>query len=115
MINNNQKGVSVYMTIIILSVLLSVSLGLTSVIVGGAKVASSLSNSVKAFHAADTGIEKALYNIRILSQCSNFNGTLAPNYTYDVEITGANCLETGTSIKSIGTYNTTNRKVEAYY
>ncbi len=106
------------MTIIILSVLLSVSLGLTSIIVGGAKVASNLSNSVKAFHAADTGIEKALYNIRILSDCSDIaNGILAPNYTYQVEITysGADCMETGTSIKSIGTYNATNRKVEAYY
>lgn len=118
MINENQKGVSVYITIVILAILLAVSLGLSSIIVGGAKMVENLDNSVKAFHAADTGIEKTLYNIRILGSCTTpVTGTLGTDYTYSVTITysGASCTETGTVIESLGTYKTTNRKIEASY
>jgi hypothetical protein len=116
MISNNQKGVSVYITIIILSILLAVSLGLSSIIVGGAKLVESLDFSVKAFHAADTGIEQALYNIKN-SACDDFTGTCGTNCSYAVIITytGTDCADTGTSIKSLGTYKTTKRKIEASY
>lgn len=115
MINNNQKGISVYITIIMLSVLLAVSLGLSSIIVGGAKMVDSLDGAVKAFHAADTGIEEALYRIRVDNNCANFSGTLGAGSSYSVVITYTTCGSGGTSIKSIGTYNTTNRKIEASF
>ena len=102
----------------ILAILLAIALGLASIIVGGAKIAESMGNSVKAFHAADTGIEKALYNIKS-GDCdgANASGTFATGYSYTVVIsyTGGSCFETGTSIESLGEYNTTKRKVEASY
>lgn len=118
MINENQKGISVYITVVILAILLAVSLGLSSIIVGGAKIVENLDNSVKAFHAADTGIEKTLYNIRISGDCTTpVTGTLGTDYNYSVTITysGATCMETGTTLESLGTYKTTNRKIEASY
>jgi len=118
MINNNQKGISVYITIIILSILLAVSLGLSSIIVGGAKLSESLSFSVKAFHAADTGIEETLYNIFKRGDCTTpVTGTCGTDCSYEVTITytGGSCADAGTSIKSLGTYKTTKRKVEASY
>ena len=118
--NNNQKGFSVYLTIVIMGVLLAVSLGLVNIIVGGAKIASNLSGSVIAFHAADTGIEKALYSIRKNDDCagSSASGDFgSSNYIYTVVIsyTGGSCSETGTTIESLGQYDDTKRKVEASY
>jgi hypothetical protein len=119
MINNNQKGISVYITIVIMSVLLAVSLGLASIIVNGAKMADSLSNSVKAFHVADTGIERTLYEMFKNSNCTTpVTGNFGTNYTYSVTIAhtgGGTCLDTGTTIESLGTYGATKRKIEASY
>lgn len=119
MVKDNQKGVSVYITIIMLSILLAVSLGLAGIITGAAKMVGSLSNAVIAFHAADTGIEQALYQIKSSAgaTCTNINGTCGTDCSYAVTITktGATCADAGTEIKSLGTYKTTKRKVEAAY
>jgi len=103
-----------------ISVLLAVALGLASIIIGGAKIAENLTYSVRAFHAADTGIEKALYNIKTTSgTCDNSSsdGSFDTDYDYDVTMstTGANCADTGTSITSLGRYKTVVRKIEAFY
>lgn len=100
-----------------MAILLSVSLGLSSIIVGGAKITGSLGNSVQAFYAADTGIEQALYQIFKVPSCANIaGGDCGTDCTYSVVINpNVNCEETGTSIKASGVYNGTNRKIEAYY
>lgn len=108
------------MVMIMVSVLLAVALGLTSIIIGGAKMAENLGYSVKAFHAADTGIEKALYNIKTTSgTCDNStsDGSFGTDYTYDVTMSnsGGNCSETGASITSLGQYLTVKRKIEVSY
>ena len=120
MIKNNQKGISIYLVMVMVSILLSAALGMTSIIIGGSKIAETLGYSVKAFHAADTGIEKALYNIKITAgTCDNStsDGSFGANYTYDVTMstTGANCAGSVTTITSLGTYLTTSRKIEASY
>jgi hypothetical protein len=125
MINNNQKGVSVYLTIVILAVLLSVSLGLVGIIIGGAKIAGGLGNSVKAFHAADTGMEKALYCVKtnggdctLSLSCANDSNTFSAGYGWTVAMLdsgGVTCTSSVSSIESEGTYSTTKRKVETSY
>lgn len=115
-----QKGISIYLVIVMISVLLAVILGLTSTIIGGANIAQNLGFSVKAFHAADTGIEKVLYNIKN-ANCTtpvsgNFNGD--STYSYTVTIThngGGTCSDAGTNIDSLGQYKTVKRKIEASY
>lgn len=106
------------MVIVMVSMLLTIVLGLTSIIIGGANVAQSLSYSVKAFHAADTGIEKALYNAKngVCSNVSgNFNSDSTYSYAVTISYTGASCLESGTNMKSLGQYRTINRKIEVSY
>ena len=65
-------------------------------------------DSVKAFYAADSGVEAALYQAFVGHSCSTpVSGEVSGGsgkYTYNVDITGANCEETGTSMISIGTY-----------
>lgn len=125
MINNNQKGVSVYLTIVIMAVLLSVILGLSSIIIGGAKIAGVLGNSVKAFHAADTGMEKALYCVKVNAgscpdslTCANAApNTFATDYGWVVTMfdDGGTCAGAVERIESEGIYKTTKRKVQAFY
>jgi Tfp pilus assembly protein PilX len=115
-----EKGVSLYMTIILMAVLLSMVLGVTAIIINGLNIAKGVTDSVKAFHAADTGIENALYRIRIEeledSPCSPVCypwGDSEWSYTF----TEYNC-NTSTpsiSIKSKGVYHGSQRMIEVKY
>lgn len=108
------------MVMVMMSVLLSIILGLVSIIIGGAKIAEGLGYSVKAFHAADTGMERALYNVKN-ADCdgANASGDFGDSsYSYVVTISHpgeGTCVESGTSITSLGQYITTKRKIEASY
>ena len=114
---DNQKGISIFLVVIMTSIFLAIVLGLTSIIVGGSKMAESFGDSTKAFHAADTGVEQALYRIRQQSNCDNFTGTIDTGYSYSVVITysGATCASFGTTINSVGTYNNIKRELEVSY
>ncbi|MBP6913936.1 hypothetical protein KBB74_00310 [Candidatus Parcubacteria bacterium] len=105
---NLEKGVSIYLIVIIISTLLAVSLNLANLIIGGTKIIVHSADSVKAFYAADSGVEAALYQAFVGHSCSTpVSGEVSGGsgkYTYNVDITGANCEETGTSMISIGTY-----------
>ena len=56
-----QKGVSLYLSILILAILLAISLGLSTILISQIKIIRSIEESVIAFYAADTGIERELY------------------------------------------------------
>ena len=121
-INNKKRGVSLYLVIIIMSVLLAVIFGLSTVIIGGAKIVADVSYGVIAFYAADTGIEKALYNIQTIedgTNCDNFSGSLGEDdYSYTVTINpplNGTCLDSGTTIYSLGEYNGIKRRIEVSY
>ena len=58
---NTQRGVSVYLAIIIMVVVLSIGLGISTLSVDQIKTMKGMRYSVVAFYAADTGIEKELY------------------------------------------------------
>ena len=112
----NQKGVSLYLVVLIMSVMMGIVLGLTSVIIGGAKTAGNLGNSVRAFSAADTGIEMALYQIYKVGSCSAFSAYLpgessATGYGYAYTVSGT-CLSSDMVIDSSGSYLTSSRKIE---
>ena len=106
---------------IIVSMLLSVSLNVGTIIVNSAKMSGNLSNGVRAFHSADSGIEETLYHVtRETPVCSNFNGKIKFNgietsYSYDVEIDpNIDCI-TSAKILSTGTYESTRRIIEVSY
>jgi len=58
-----QKGVSLYLTIIIMVILLAIVLGVSAILLGQLKTIKGMENSVVAFYAAETGIEEALNDI----------------------------------------------------
>ena len=56
----SQKGVSIYLALIIMIILLAIGLGITTIIVFQMKMIRGMGDSVVALYAADTGIEMAL-------------------------------------------------------
>jgi len=55
------KGVSLYLVLMLLSIILGIFLGLSSLLLGQIKMFRSVEESVIAFYAADTGIERNLF------------------------------------------------------
>ena len=58
-----QRGVSLFLAIIVLSIILAIVFGLSAILVGQIKILRGIGKSVVAIYAADTGIEQALDDI----------------------------------------------------
>lgn len=123
-----ERGVSLYFSIIILSILLVAVLGLTAILVGQLRMIKGIGDSVAAFYGADAGIELILYRDKlcresgcgslgwicadtancddgISSSASPFSGSVGPaNYTAIFD-------DGATTITSIGTYSGTRRAI----
>jgi len=70
--SSSQRGVSLYFSIIILSILLAIVLGLGTILVGQTRMIKGMGDSVGAFYGADTGIERVLYEDK-LCRCSSLD------------------------------------------
>jgi len=55
-----KKGVSLYLAIVAMSILFSIAFGMSAVSVGRVKSLHNIGNSIVAFYAAETGIERGL-------------------------------------------------------
>jgi len=63
MLKSCQKGISLYITVIILSIILAMALGLTAILISQIQMTKGMGYSVVAIYAADTGVEEALKDI----------------------------------------------------
>lgn len=117
-----KKGASLVLTLLILSAVLAIAFGVSSLILGEVKISKNVPRSLKAYYAAETGIEKSLYDARKGAGASDV-GT--PPSCSDG---GAVCLDDADAcysidftagdpniIKSFGCYKETRRAVEATY
>ena len=96
--------------------MLTMVFGLTAIMYSQIRIIRGLGQSVTAFYAADTGIERALYNIRRLKESETWPiledfGT-GSDYGYTVSKIPCG---TKTCLRSIGTYKETKRAIEASY
>jgi type II secretory pathway component PulK len=112
-INNN--GTALLMTVLILSSILVVVLGAANLIVPGIKMSRTQSQSTKAFFASESGVEKALWEVRknsysvpLVDIDNIFSDTLGNNsiYRVDYSIVGSHVTFT-----SAGNYQQTRRSV----
>jgi len=60
-IENSQKGISLILTFFIMTIILAIVLGVAAILVSEIKIIRAMGNSVVAFYAADSGIEKTFY------------------------------------------------------
>ena len=66
--SSSQKGVSLYFSIVILSILLAIVLGLGTILIGQTRMIKGMGDSVAAFYGADTGVERILYEDKLCRQ-----------------------------------------------
>lgn len=112
------KGISLYFGLIIMAIFLAVALGLTTILIGQMGIMKGMGDSVVAFYAADTGIEK------ILAMRGAFPGvpleyTFPNGATYIVTVTQGGTGGCAPSyyfcLKSIGSFRATKRAIEITY
>jgi hypothetical protein len=141
MIKNFQKekGVSLFLALMVMSLLFSVTLGVSSILISQARVFRIMQGSVTAFYAAETGIEQTLYLDKVCwdnegncpSFCLPLGADPCPGLTDDYELPNVDfpdaILDNGASyktiytvwgdgsrtIKSIGLYKDVTRAIEA--
>jgi hypothetical protein len=115
----SQKGVSLYLALMIMSVILAVAFGISSIFLGQAGVFKEMGYSVMAFYAADTGIEEILLNrSNPVSFCTKDDPCQLENeatYYLDIRASGDNCSALYFCIKSIGEYKEVKRAIEISY
>ncbi|MCD6233213.1 pilus assembly PilX N-terminal domain-containing protein [bacterium] len=111
-----QKGVSLYLAVVILAVLMTGVLSLVALTVAEIKITSTVGYSTVAFYAADTGCEHSLYDILKKGGSGEVNGTLDeilksyPSYSVSISTS-----EGKTTISSVGVFKNTSRKIEVSY
>jgi len=109
-----EKGVSILFAISILSVILSIGLGASSVLIGQIKAIREMGYSVTAFYAADNGIEEIL----LMTDPENIPEAQLNGATYEVIVKDSenpDCNAVNFCIKSIGVYKGTRRAIEIKY
>ncbi len=108
--NNNQRGIALLLTVIIISVVILIATFIANIVITQLKLAGDINDSVAAIYAADSGVEWQLYQIRygvsiptpIMSNGAIVSVTLTgtfPNFT----------------IKSLGSYRTVKRQFEVSF
>lgn len=130
----NQKGVSLFLALVIMTIFLSMGLGLTAILMSQREVIRGIDYSVIALGAADTGAERAIFldvmctdsafclnnqDICDYDICSGVDPGYSPfgdldesGASFDVEVT-VNCGVK--SIKSTGSYQKVKRAFEIGY
>ena len=114
-----EKGVSVYLALMIMIIVLAIGLGISTIIVSQMKMIRGMGDSVVAIFAADTGIERALYALykEGASLPFTYSGSVGDS-SYSVEGWLAGSVDCPTPpndyycLKSIGTYKGTKRAIE---
>jgi len=106
----SQKGVAaLFITMMVMLVSLSMVLGLTAIFVGYIRVIEGMGDSVVAFYAANSGIERLLYLRDKQGQTDvTINGTLSNGATYSVIRSFVDGRE---HFESVGTFKEARRAI----
>lgn len=108
--NNNQKGIALLLTVIIISIVLLIATLISNIVITQLKLAGDINDSVIAIYAADSGVEWQLYQIRygasvpapVMSNGASISTTIIgsyPNFT----------------IRSLGLYGLVKRQLEVSF
>jgi len=118
-IKNNQKGATaILLTVLILSVLLVIGMGVSTLVLNQIKTMRTVGFSVEALYAADAGAETCLYQVRkeTAQGCDGSGSTadvLDNNATFAAEKTIDTIPDPDIHyIRSLGQFQTTSRKIE---
>lgn len=122
----NQKGVALYISLMIMALILGVALGVNALLQHQVRQVRDVGSSLFALGAADAGIEKIFYDaqkgINVLAQCpetgqpdpSQCSGILANGASFQVTVVLPGVSGCPSSVpaycaKSVGLYGTSSR------
>jgi len=110
-----QKG-SLYLTVILLGIVLAIAIGVTGIVVTGSNLVKGLGDSVRAYHIAESGVEESLYRLRVLGTTPASISCSADFTSYGTSTCNVLLTYVGsTTIKATGSYNGSQRRIEAVY
>jgi len=116
MSGKNKKGASLLLTVLIMSVILAIAMGIAKLSLGEIKLSRALPESLIAYYAAESGIEELLYldHTGAITGPALYNatGTLGDDITY---IVSASEISPNRKLQSSGFYKDTNRAIELTY
>ena len=115
-----QQGVTLYLSLTIMTILLAMAFGLSTIFINQIKMIKEMGHSVIALCAADTGVEAVLVDRGNPSLTPDFySGVLSNGATYQVVVAvggAGDCLaEKNYCIKSVGSYLESRRAIEITY
>ena len=137
--NKEQKGISLLFIVLITSLILAISLGISTILIKEIKMMSEIGYSVTAFYAADSGIEAALYDLYQSDSPTPAHSDVSDNVVldnahYDTEAkccnpdfeycslecpenfeVDLNCYTLNFCLKSAGSYRNIKRAIEIKY
>ena len=111
----SEKGVSILLSVMILSVILSIALGSSDIIIRQVQSMEGIGDSIVAFYAADHGVEEVMImeNPVSISETELSNGAI-----YEVTVidsTDPGCDADNYCITSIGSYRNAKRALQSVY
>lgn len=123
-----QRGSALYFTILILTTILTLGLGLAGILLGEIRITRDVGRFQPAIYAADSGVERALYKIRKKGEFTNCPDTsscvidtdnaLDNEAVYEVTVVDpgvSGCTAANKCIFSKGTLEGANRALEASF
>ncbi|MEA3292915.1 MAG: hypothetical protein U9P88_00325 [Patescibacteria group bacterium] len=119
--NEKSKGVSLYLALIIMAIILGIVLGLNALFISQTKTIRAMGNSVVSFYTADAGIERVMMEVvnngNPLALDGISNPPLGNSSTYSITVIlpGLECDADTYCVKSVGTYRAIKRAIEISY
>lgn len=127
---NNSQGVAIYLSLFILTTVVAIAFGISSLFISEFEIARESGEFVSAIYAADTALEHSLWKLRVDRGSWPFecrtqddcvvSGVLSNGATYVAIVLNSGFLWCpGTTpnicVRAFGTMNETNRAIEAKF
>ena len=93
---NDTRGVAILITLTILGAILAVGMGIALIVARELRITGLIEDSTAAIMASDTGLERALYEVRVNGADPDANYppvTLSNGATYEICPSGAQCRD----------------------
>jgi len=109
-IGNNQNGIALLLTIVIMSVVMLMAALIANIVLTQLKLSGDIGDSVSAIYAADSGVEWSLYQIR--QDASPPSPYMSNGASISVTVSG---VFPNFTIKSLGSYRSVKRQFEVTF
>ncbi len=121
----NNKGSSLYFAVAIIAIIMAIALATTSILITQIRIIREMSNSVLAIYAADAGMERVLFEIRVKGihpdDINKIEETLSNDSEYEIDPKNIqskeeeDCDAENFCIKTIGKYRGVQRSMETKF